>query len=342
MAPADRGAAGWPGWHSLHVHRYGGQDEFLVDGLAPVVASLRESGAVSGFFFLRYWQGGHHVRVRLRLAAADAEQVLAEVTAKLGGYLAEFPSGADFDAEEFRREAQPTMAALENEQAEPVYPPDTIRRVPYEPELAKYGGGPGVAVAEEFFGRSSETVLATLPGLAGRSGKRLGTGLSMMLRGLCAAGLSPAAMADFFAHYCLLWSPYTFEQFVATWPDLLRARHDATLAHAEAVLAHADSLAGDPFAAAVAGAWSAVDARADEILPAVTLLGPQAPASRRRQVLLVSYLHTHNNRLGLIPEHESFLGYLGHHVLSSCAGTAPAPDLLQTLRNHRERRLGMA
>jgi hypothetical protein len=78
------------------------------------------------------------------------------------------------------------------------------------------------------------------------------------------------------------------------------------------------------------------------VLAAVTLAGPDAPPQRRRQVLLSSYLHTHNNRLGLIPQQEALLGYLGHHVLSAQAGIAPDRGLLSRLTRHRAARLAHA
>ncbi|UVS78673.1 thiopeptide-type bacteriocin biosynthesis protein [Actinokineospora sp. UTMC 2448] len=315
-------------WRSVHIHRYGLQDEFLVEAVAPVLADLRD--AVPAWFFLRYWQGGHHIRLRMR---TDAD-TLDAVTGKLAAYLAEHPSGADFDADEFRA-AQPTMAALEDERVDDVLPADTIRPARYTPELHKYGGERGVRAAERFFHASSEVVLDTLSAAAGNSGRRLGAGFSMMLRGLLAAGRTPAQMAAFFRHYCLLWAPYTFDQFLDAWPALLEARAPVMRAHAESVLEA--RLDGDPFHDAVRETWAAVD---DDVLDAVTLAGADAPRERREQVLLVSYLHTHNNRLGLIPEHESFLGFLGHHVLSECAGATPADDLPGAVREHREQRLG--
>lgn len=325
-------------WYGLHVYRYGRQDEFLVDGLAPVLAPLRASGAVTDWFFLRYWQGGHHVRVRLRLRPDDARPVLDEVTAKLAAYLAETPDAGDFDADEFRA-AQPTMAALEGEQVDEIQPPDTIVPMPYVPELAKYGGPRGVAIAERFFCRSSDIALDTVRRCAGSSSKRLGSGFSMMVRGMCAAELSPERMAAFFAHYCRLWSPYTFDRFLDAWPDLLRARADAMRSHVAGLLSQVAALGADPFHAAVRDAWQEVRKAGPEVLDAVTLAGADATAERRERVLLVSYLHTHNNRLGLIPEHEAFLGYLGHHVLSEHAGVPPEADLLSSVRAHRQRRL---
>jgi thiopeptide-type bacteriocin biosynthesis protein len=325
-------------WHSLHVHRYGLQDEFLLDGLAPVLESLRASGALTRWFFLRYWQGGHHVRVRLRLADAEAELALAEAVKRFESYLAVCPGGRDFDTEAFHQDAQPTMAALEGELPQEIRPPDTVWPAVYEPEYGKYGGVRGVAIAEEYFHRSSDVALAALRTVSGASGKRLGAAFTMMLRGLRAAGMPPAAMADFFAHYCLVWAPYVFDQFLATWPELLARRRQPMRTHAAAVLT-AGPGAADPFSCAVRQAWGQVGQAAAEVLPEVTLAGPAASRQRRGQVLLVSYLHTHNNRLGLIPEQEAFLSYLAHHVLSECAGTAPRTDLPQAVRDRRRQRL---
>jgi hypothetical protein len=338
MSADDRVAAVW---RSVHVHRYARQDEFLVDAVAPVLAPLRARGAVSGFFFLRYWKGGHHLRLRMRVAPTDAEQVLGEVTAELRDHLARSPAGQDFDVAAFR-EAQGTMAALEDEQPDEVQPPDTIRAARYLPEHDKYGGPRGTELAEAFFERSSDAVLRALPAVQGRSSRRLGVGFSTMLRGLSGAGLTPAAMADFFADYCMLWSPYVFDEFLVTWPDLLRERGGPLHRHTAAVLAHPGVLALDPVAAAVRTAWAAVTAAEPELLAAVTVAGADAPAPRRRQVLLASYLHTHNNRLGLIPEQEAFLGYLGHHVLSACADRPADADLMAKLSHHRARRLATA
>lgn len=327
-------------WRALHVHRYADQDGLLTDGVAPVLGPLRESGAVDGWFFLRYWQGGHHVRLRLRVAVAEAEAVVEEVAGKLRAHLAENPAAEEFDAAEFSREAQPTMASLEGAAAEEIHPPDTIRRVAYVPELDKYGGPEGVRIAEDYFGASSDIVLDALRRTGGRPSKRIGMGYAMMLRGLCATDLTPAEVAAFFAHYCVLWSPYAFDGFLDAWPGLLREHRVRLHAHTAAVLANPAALDGDPLHTAVGEAWRRVRTAGAAVLDRVLLAGPGAPPARRAQVLLVSYLHTHNNRFGLIPELEAFLGYLGHHVLSECAGVPADTGLDERVRVHRAQRTG--
>jgi thiopeptide-type bacteriocin biosynthesis protein len=314
-------------WYSLHVHRYDRQDEMLVDAVAPLLDRLRPDG----HFFLRYWKGGHHVRLRLWGPAALADTAAAT----LRDYCARQPAGAGFDVAAFRQ-AQLTMAALEDEQTDDIQPPDTVRATAYEPEHGKYGGPAGVAAAERFFRVSSDAVLAELPRLVDRPARRLGVAFATMLRALTAAGHSPADAARFFADYCLLWSPYVFDAFLATWPRLLAAHAPALSRHAAALLAAAEP---GPVGAAVRAALTAAD---HDVLAAVTLAGPDAPPRRRRQVLLTSYLHTHNNRLGLIPQQEALLGYLGHHVLSEHAGTPADPGLMDRLTRHRAARLAPA
>ncbi|MFJ1745730.1 lantibiotic dehydratase C-terminal domain-containing protein [Streptomyces sp. NPDC088116] len=339
-----------PKWYGLHIHRYTDQDTFLTDAVAPAVAPLYGTGEIDRAFFLRYWQGGHHIRLRFRLtghAPESGERAVRDVADRLSAHLAAFPGGYGYAPEEFRA-AQATMAALESEATDELRPPDSVHRVPYVPEYGKYGGEAGVDIAERFFDRSSAVALAALAGIGGSSAKRLGTAFSAMLRGLSAARLSPAGMRDFFAHYCVVWSPYVFDQFLDTWPDLLRQRRDTAAAYAGRLLgppnpgpsSSPDTSSADPFGRAVGEAWRALTESAGTVLPAVTLGGPDAPARRRQQIVLLSYLHTHNNRLGLIPEQESFLGYLGHHVVSDCAGLDPSPELLDRVREHRRERLG--
>lgn len=322
-------------WQSLHIHRYADQDGFLVHGLAPELERLRASGAADGSFFLRYWKGGHHIRLRLRTSPETAQQVAD----RLAAHLARHPADTPLDAEEFGP-AQATMAALEAETTAELLPPDSVHHAAYTPETGKYGGDLGVAIAERFFEASSDTALATLARLPGGSAGRLGAAFSMMLRGLCSARLAPDAMADFLAHYCVLWSPYVFDRFLADWPALLRARREPVGRHAAALLARPPEQPDDPFGRAVGTAWRELTTSAGTVLPAVTLGGAAAPAARRRQILLVGYLHTHNNRLGLTPEQEAFLGWLGHHVLSDQAGLTPDPGLLDRVRSTRRARLG--
>jgi thiopeptide-type bacteriocin biosynthesis protein len=323
-------------WHSVHVHRYVRQDDFLVECVAPMVAALRERSAIDRFFFLRYWRGGHHLRLRFHLAAERPAPVLAGIEAGLRDHLCR-TAGAGIDHLPGFEEAQAAMATLEGAEPAAIEPPDTLLTVEYEPELHKYGGDRGVAIAERFFDRSSAVSFEYLRAVSRQPTKRLAAAFAMMVRGARATGWEAPEMAAFFARFCLLWAPYVFDESLASWHKRFSGSQESLRAHVGHVFA--DDPPADGYSSAVASAWSAVNAHAGEVLPEITLAGAAATAEERGQVLLVSYLHTHNNRLGLVPEQEAFLGYLAHHALSEYAGTEPLRDLDRTFRAVREQRL---
>jgi len=117
-------------WNAFHLYRGGRLEPLLLTGVAPLVAALEADGWIDGFFFVRYWEGGQHLRLRLgrrpRIAAADLE---SRVRSFLG-----------------------TVAAA----------PQRVDAAPYEPEVVRYGGRLGLAAAERCFVASSRFVLARL------------------------------------------------------------------------------------------------------------------------------------------------------------------------------------
>lgn len=70
-------------WVSLHL--FGGdRDAMLLEVVEPAVAELAAGGLVDRFFFIRYPEGGDHLRVRLR-SVGDPARVLARAAALLRG-----------------------------------------------------------------------------------------------------------------------------------------------------------------------------------------------------------------------------------------------------------------
>ncbi|GAE78439.1 lantibiotic biosynthesis dihydropyridine synthase [Cutibacterium acnes JCM 18918] len=52
------------GWRALHIHLPPSvQSEYLADVILPSMSALMPE---HDYFFLRYWQGGSHLRLRLR------------------------------------------------------------------------------------------------------------------------------------------------------------------------------------------------------------------------------------------------------------------------------------
>ncbi|MFJ3310104.1 thiopeptide-type bacteriocin biosynthesis protein [Streptomyces sp. NPDC086549] len=113
---------------------------------------LRSRGLAASWFYVRYGEGGHHVRVRIRPAHA---QHRAGVLAELDGFGSELQSSGLVSR---------------------------ARSDWYVPEVSRYGGHQGLAAAEEFFRADSERV-ATLLSSAPSEEERLLTAVATLLHG---------------------------------------------------------------------------------------------------------------------------------------------------------------
>ncbi|MDX8051641.1 thiopeptide-type bacteriocin biosynthesis protein [Lentzea sp. BCCO 10_0798] len=121
----------WTGLHCRVNWNRADLDAFVADALAPAMAGQE-------WYFLRYWETGPHLRVRIR----NAQNV-----DKLEVRLRELIAAQDF--------AQ--------EQGEPDWlPHGDIREVEYVPETERYGGPQALPIAEEVFCHSTEVAVAVL------------------------------------------------------------------------------------------------------------------------------------------------------------------------------------
>ncbi|MBP2052958.1 hypothetical protein J2Z21_005947 [Streptomyces griseochromogenes] len=147
-------------WASWHVHQHHGQDRLLVEAVAPLIRAARDDGLADRAFVLRYWDGGPHVRLRLR-APSDAALAALEsrVPAELAGWCREHPSERTMGAEEYAllrdRLGDPASAAE-------LVPDGSVVRAAYAPEYQRYGRGAALAACEEHFDDSTRIALDVL------------------------------------------------------------------------------------------------------------------------------------------------------------------------------------
>jgi thiopeptide-type bacteriocin biosynthesis protein len=129
-----------PGSEWLYAKLYTGSataDELLRRVVAPLVTAARSSGAVDAWFFIRYGDPDWHLRVRLH---GDPSRLLAEVLPAL------------------HAAAAPALAAGQLWK---------LQLDTYERELERYGGEPGIALAEALFCADSDAVLGIVETLVG-------------------------------------------------------------------------------------------------------------------------------------------------------------------------------
>lgn len=129
-----------PGSEWVYVKLYGGTsaiDALLREVAAPLVRAAREAGEIDRWFFIRYDDPEHHLRLRLHVAdGRRIEPILARVHAAIS-------------------------ASLERRLSHRAYL-DTYQR-----EVERYGGDGGMEASEELFFRDSEAVLHAIEGFDG-------------------------------------------------------------------------------------------------------------------------------------------------------------------------------
>jgi hypothetical protein len=310
-------------WGSIHVF-YAEHDDLLIDCLSGLVARLKASGEISHAFFLRHWHNGPHIRVRLRgHDSVGLERVLTAVMERIEGYVAAYPSTTIIDPSAYQA-AQQLMAQWEVHDEPPgrLIANNSVRVEPYHRELGKYGGRRGVEIAEDLADASSNCVLRLLPIVRHDRGGRTSLAYVMTVSGALAAGLPLDALAPFLADYSRLWSHWAPSSVQAGWDRSLARNWERLRIQTERLLCgpSSNSILRE-WSMAVTTTTAAIDESESEVLPAVTALGSDAKAPARRRYLLTNYLHTNNNRLGVLPAEEAFIAFLAYRVVESmCRG----------------------
>lgn len=293
-------------WISAHIFHAGDLDALITGVAAPLVTDL----APAGFFFLRYWEGGPHLRLRLRPAEpAHAAQVTGELARRAGQYLRAHPSAPDITPDQYarlaaRRAAGERLASHDSR----LHANDTVELIAYQPEYHAYGNQVCMDAVERHFTESSRLALTVLSGQV-LPGQRAAATFAALTITLAACQADPARLPS--------------AELPAAAADSYRdSREDL---HREArALWH--SAAGHPLAA-----WShSVHALRDRLTdagcapedpgsPAAFLAGAVPAAGRPVADVLLRCTHLFSNRIGLAPAAEYRIVLLTARILSELA-----------------------
>lgn len=336
------------GWLSVHVFYASNANPMLVECVQPLADQLRADGLINGFFFIKYWLEGPHVRLRFHPAdGVDPQVVRAEVNSALDAFLKRRPALYEADSEGLADLYKQMYVAEYGEQryldtygdgAMPMRPNNSYDYISYEREYGRYGGPAGIALSEWHFEHSSDIVLDLLattnvhvrPVLLG-----LSTQLMMIM---CSVFLDDEQrIADFLDEYRQFWETSyqessddyhdSFERSYQRMDGALRARlvelrrgargeADVAVSGVEKRwLAHCQDLRARMADVVASGdVWFQ---RRDNDPTPTTDMEVAVP------VLLSSYVHMTNNRLGVSILDEIYLSYLLRTaLLDDLAGAA--------------------
>ncbi|MFF4323638.1 thiopeptide-type bacteriocin biosynthesis protein [Streptomyces sp. NPDC001568] len=156
-------------WVSAHIFHQGDTDQLILGVLGPLTARLRDTGLSDADFFLRYWEGGPHVRLRVSVPAVENRgPVRTAISTACDAWFRDHPSVPYLDQEQYTRQAG-VLAAREGMTAHAtrLYPNDSVRFIPYRREYRRYGTGEHMAAVERHFAESSGIALSLLEAGAG-------------------------------------------------------------------------------------------------------------------------------------------------------------------------------
>ena len=166
-------STGWQSWH-LHLATFApaALDAVVTEVVGPLADRLGLLGPDGPpWFFVRYWQGGPHLRLRVGggLTAAESDRVEAFLADRLHALDDAVPPSQRLDQRTYARAVHRLAAA--GEQGVPLAAGELlapgVRRADYEPEYRRYGGRHLIAESEHLFHCSSRVALRACLARAG-------------------------------------------------------------------------------------------------------------------------------------------------------------------------------
>jgi hypothetical protein len=294
-------------WWSVHIFLFDpmASEACLLDDIMPAVRDLIAQGKASGWFFIRYWEGGPHLRLRLaNVGPEDRRRFLEQLQPKVD---------MRRSAQAMTREAFYGQHSFDGEPVDvaqlPWFGDAHIAEIAYEPETVRYGGPAALPVSEELFTVSSELAVQIVAATRSDPGKRTGAAFALMLATAAVVGKGGEDIARFCENYASMWAHYSEQtRDVARGP--LAAPSPGHLAAVGGVVAGA----GIP--GAFAQRWHEsllrFRDRLDRLGSEGSLVSPlkgtvaESPQAVEQAILAIlwSQLHMLNNRLAVLPVQE--------------------------------------
>lgn len=287
-------------WRSIHLYTdnvYGRSSDDLLEQLVrPTIEDLYGRHLIDRWFFVRYFDVAPHIRLRLKSRSTQLKEMEDRLYAHLG---------VESPAVTSPRTVDSARATFRWEWSD------------YSPEYRRYGAGPAMETAEEFFKTSSECVIEHISDYVSRSrAAKIGVGFRATALILRIANASPSAAAEMARRYFQGYLTYI------TGSNNDRRRRtiqscDALYSAQRPLLADAlnsvwnDMEAGDSLGKLI-GALGRLRGSAETAIASGAFLGFKQPivdwADYVRNVV-PSHIHMNNNRIGLSISDEVFVTY---------------------------------
>jgi thiopeptide-type bacteriocin biosynthesis protein len=292
-------------WVSAHIFYHEPLDPLLTGLVGPLVDELAAAGLVEDYFFLRYWDGGNHLRLRLLPVAggeAGKDAVRRLVEKRATAFLRDRPAADLLAQGKYEYSEYAAWAAqLENltEYLPRAYPNNTVAFIRYQREYERYTHA-AIEAVERHFVESSRIALRLLrAGLS--AGRRDTAAFSILLLSWLCAGIGGEHLARTVAAF--------------------GRRRDAEQRFARQA-GTLGQLALRMRARAAQGAHGTGGGALDAWLHSVTRLRDTLGSTPLMPSIIDTCAHLAGNRLGVTLPEEGYLRYLAARTLIE----DPAPE----------------
>jgi len=319
-----------PTWLSAHLYYNEPWEQFLTQAVFPFADIVTQTGIAESYFFIRYWERGPHIRLRFKLESEKVKSIFE-------------PSLEEHFKNYF--ESRPSLRTEPNypprfPQAYKWYPNNSFRFETYRPELKRYGGEIGVAIAEQQFQASSKIVLDSMLEKSSRwtYDDALGLAIKLHLSFAHAVGMTREDASRFFESYFNNWLPHAYqlnpkkkseEEKALLKLEKVRAFNDAYVLQKRNLQAYHKALwtaldQEESFEEAMFHDWIATNKDVASQLKSAQQEGKLTQRSQNFRYTFTEgiitnfelwehyadYIHMTNNRLGVLNQDEGYLGFL--------------------------------
>lgn len=315
-------------WLGLHVfyHDLNRFDHLLVTGVYPILDELKIERDVRKYFFIRYWEGGPHIRIRILAQENNVTKTKAVVEQKLISYFKKYPSRVSFD------DPQKYYNQL-NEQGGELYNNHTIKEFKYNPEYQRYGGQCAMSIAQSYFHLSSDVALNVIKAYMDKRNKLYSIAMDMMLLTTCAFFSVNSHLIEFFKGYSNYFKVYNIremndKELFSKWNNSFNKQTHQLKRQMQLLISSIIQRETEQLPALYKHWFSEsvkLCTELDRLYKDQLLyhpingdkLNPINDAEKLEAYVyyVQSYIHMHNNRLGINPIEESYLAYLLYRTL---------------------------
>jgi thiopeptide-type bacteriocin biosynthesis protein len=176
-------------WVSSYLYYNGPLEHIILDVVYPFIEKMKRNPDIKGYFFIRYWENGQHIRLRIKCNSVEAKN---RIKRRIIDLFEKFLLGKRTDESVHDDSFQS----------------GSVHFIDYIPEIDRYGGTSAIMVAEKQFELSSKVVLELLRKTDGLTyNSAMGIALKLHVSFAFAVGMSVDEAVEFYSTMSENWKP---------------------------------------------------------------------------------------------------------------------------------------